>query len=113
MIDDVQAISVEMSRFTLLLRQSIIITFNQPLKFTLRYGFVYIYHVGTSIFGKWRGWANLALADAPPAPADDDLDFDLNMAAATWSGEGTSSSLSSSNTGPTTSTPRDVRQPKE
>ena len=71
-----------------------------------------IYHVGTSIFGKWRGWANLALvlvADASPGG----LDFDLNMAAATWSGEGAGSSLSSSNTGPTTSTPREVRQPEE
>ncbi len=73
---------------------------------------VILYHVGTSIFGKWRGWANLALADAPPAPAGS-LDFDLNMETATWSGEGAGSSLSSSNTGPTTSTPRDVRQPEE
>ena len=68
-----------------------------------------IYHVGTSIFGKWRGWANLLVADASPSG----LDFDLNMAAATWSGEGAGSSLSSSNTGPTTSTPREVRQPEE
>ena len=72
-----------------------------------------LYHVGISILGKWRGWANPALADAPSTPADDGLDFDLNMAAATWSGEGAGSSLSSSNTGPTTSTPRDVRQPEE
>jgi hypothetical protein len=35
------------------------------------------------------------------------------MAAATWSGEGAGSSLSSSNMGPTTSTPRDVRQSEE
>ena len=73
-----------------------------------------MYHFGTSIFGKWRGWANLpaSIAGASPGPGSG-LVLDLNMAAATWSGEGAGSSLSSSNTGPTTSTPRDVRQPGE
>ena len=68
-----------------------------------------MYHFGTSILGKWRGWANLLPTDAA-SPSG--LAFDLNMAAATWSGEGAGSSLSSSNTGPTTSMPSDVRQPK-
>ena len=76
----------------------------QSIICTEMYG--YVYHVGTSILGKWRGWAILAAASGG-------LDFDLNMAAATWRGEGAGSSLSSSNTGPTTSTPSDVRQAEE
>ena len=61
------------------------------------------YQVGTSILGKCSGLAS-------SVAAIDCFDLDLNMAAATSSGEGAGSLLSSSNTGPTTSMPSEVRQ---